>query len=131
MANEINLSMSLNLVNGKLEERFSKSQRYDQNSARSVGGVLEVGTAVQTVSLGAVSTAGYAAFRSLHTATAGTHCVHIGHYDGTTLQSFARLQRGDVAGPVRLASPITIGVQAITAASHASVHPVQFIVLSE
>lgn len=131
MANEINLSMSLNLVNGKLEERFSKSQRYDQNSARSVGGVLEVGTAVQTVSLGAVSTAGYAAFRSVHTATAGTHYVHIGHYDGTTLQSFARLQRGDVAGPVRLAQGVTIGLQAVTAASHASAHPVQFIVLSE
>lgn len=131
MANEISVSVTLDLTNGNLEERFNKSTRYDQTKALSVGGVLEVGTAVQTVSLGAVTTAGYAAFRSVHTATAGTHYVHIGHYDGTTLQSFARLQRGDVAGPVRLAKGVTIGVQAVTAASHTSAHPVQFVVLSE
>lgn len=131
MANEINLSVSLALSNGNLEERFSKSSRFDQAKALSVGGVVEVGTAVTTISLGAVTTAGYAAFRSVHTATAGTHYVHIGHYDGTTLQSFARLQRGDVAGPVRLAKPVTIGMQAVTAASHSSVHPVQYVVLSE
>lgn len=131
MANEVNLSVSLNLTNGTLEERFTKAARYDQAKAISTGGVVEVGTAVTTVSVGAITTAGYAAFRSIHTATAGTHYVSIGHYDGTALQSFARLQRGDIAGPLRLAKAVTIGMQAVTAASHASLHPVQFLILSE
>lgn len=131
MANEINLSVSLNLSNGNLEERFSEGSRYDQAKALTVGGVVEVGTAVQTLSLGAVTTAGFACFRHLSTATAGTQYVRIGHYDGTTLQGFARLKRNDIAGPVRLDNAITIGLAGVTASSHTAAQPIQYVILSE
>jgi hypothetical protein len=131
MANEIKVSVSLNLSNGNLEERFSESKQIDQAKGLTVGGVVEVGTAVTTLSLGALTTAGYAAFRHIATATAGTQYVRIGHYDGTTLQGFARLQRNDVAGPLRLDKSITIGLAGVTAASHTAAQPVQYVILSE
>lgn len=131
MANELKVGVSLNLSNGNLEERFSESAQYDQAKALTAGGVLEIGTAVTTLSLGAISTAGYAVFRHVATATAGTQYVRIGHYDGTTLQGFARLQRNDIAGPVRLDKAVTIGLAGVTASSHAAAQPVQYLILSE
>ena len=79
MADEIRVSFAMSVQNGNLAETFSGSGSFDQSSAVSVGGVVEVGTATETISLGNVSTAGFAAFRSLSTATAGTAYVAIGH----------------------------------------------------
>lgn len=131
MANEIRISTSLDLDNGNLEEQFSDSKRIDQAKALTVGGVVEVSTNVTTLSLGAITTAGYAMFRHVATATAGTQYVRIGHFDGTALQGFARLQRNDVAGPVRIDKAVTIGLQGVTAVSHAAAQPVQYLILSE
>lgn len=131
MANEINISSSLQLRNGNLQELFSASGTFDQTNAVSVGGVVEIGTSEQTVSLGDVQTAGFACFRSLSTATAGTAYVAIGHYDGTNLHEFAQLQRNDVIGPVRLAPSIAIGMVAYTATDYTSDIGVQYLVIGE
>lgn len=131
MADEISISFSMTLQNGNLSELFSGGGSYDQASAVSAGGVVQVGTATQTISLGDVATAGFAAFRSLSTATAGTAYVAIGHYDGTTLQEFAQLQNNDVIGPVRLAPSITLGMAAYTATGQTADIGVQYLVLGE
>jgi hypothetical protein len=131
MADEISVSVSMSLQNGNLYESYSSSGTYDQTSAVSSGGVVKIGTSTETVSLGDVETAGYAAFRSLSTATAGTAYVAIGHYDGTNLHEFAQLQRGDVIGPVRLAPSITLGMIAYTATDYTSDIGVQYLVLGE
>jgi len=64
MADEIRISFSMSLQNGNLSETFSGGGSYDQTSAVIAGGVVQVGTATQTISLGDVQTAGFAAFRS-------------------------------------------------------------------
>lgn len=131
MANEISLSSSLSVRNGNLQETFNASKRVDQATARSVGGVVTISTAVSTISLGAVLTAGYASFRSLEAQTAGTHYVAIGNYDGTTLHEFARLRANDIGGPIRLVKDITLGARAYTSSSYTSAQSVQFLVLED
>jgi len=131
MANEIRSSFSLSLQNGNLSESFSNSGRYDQASAVSAGGVIQIGTSTETISLGDVQTAGFAAFRSLSTATAGTAYVAIGSYDGTNLHEFAQLQRNDAIGPIRVAPGITIGAVAYTATDYTNDIGVQYLVLGE
>lgn len=131
MANEISLSSSMSVRNGNLEDNFTVSKRADQANARSVGGVVTISTAVTTLSLGAVQTAGYASFRSLEAQTAGTHYVAIGAYVGTNLHEFARLGRNDVGGPIRLAKNITLGARAYTSSSFTAAQSVQFLVLEE
>lgn len=131
MANEINISVSLSVRNGNLEESFSSSKRLDQAKARSVGGVFTADDAVVTVSLGQVATAGYAAFRSLEAQTAGTHYVSIGQYDGTNLHEFLQLKPRDIGGPVRLAKGITVGAKAYTSSSYTSAQAIQYLVLEE
>lgn len=131
MADEIRVSFSMSVQNGNLAETFSGGGSYDQTTASSVGGVVEIGTTAETVSLGGVSTAGFAAFRSLSTATAGTAYVAIGHYDGTNLHEFAQLQNNDVIGPVRLAPSINLGMVAYTATDQTNDISVQYLVLGE
>jgi len=131
MADEIRVSFSMSVQNGNLAETFSGGGSFDQTSAVSIGGVVEVGTSTETISLGNVSTAGFATFRSLSTATAGTAYVAIGHYDGTNLQEFAQLQNNDVIGPVRLAPGITLGMATYTATDQTSDIGVQYLVLGE
>jgi len=87
MADEIRISFSMSLQNGNLAETFSGGGSYDQTSAVLAGGVLQVGTATETISLGDVQTAGFAAFRSLSTATAGTAYVAIGIMTAPTCTS--------------------------------------------
>lgn len=131
MANEIRISFSMAVQNGNLAESFSSSGRFDQSSAVSAGGVVEIGTTTETISIGDVQTSGYATFRSLSTATAGTAYVAIGHYDGTNLHEFAQLQRNDAIGPVRLAPSLTIGMVAYTATDYTNDIGVQYLVLGE
>lgn len=131
MANEINASVSLSVRNGNLQDSFSSSKRLDQANARSVGGVFTAASAVVTVSLGQLTTAGYAAFRSLEAQTAGTHYVAVGHYDGTNLHELFRLKPSDIAGPMRLAKGITVGAKAYTSSSYTSAQSVQYLVLEE
>jgi len=130
MANEITVALSVAVANGDYEDRFSASNvRTDQATQAGVGGVVTVGTSVQTLSLGAVSSAGYAAFRNLNTQTSGTHYIAIGSYDGTNLQEFARLDR-NMSAVVPLRPTITIGLQAATSTQYTSAARLQYLVLS-
>lgn len=126
MANEISVSMSLSVKNGLHDDSFSVgSTRFDQTSQGVSSGIVQVGTAVQTISLGEVVTAGFAAFRNLSTATSGTAYIAVGMYDGTNLHEFAALRRGQPA-MVPLPAGITVGAKAYGTATR-----MRYIVLAE
>lgn len=131
MADEIQVFFGLQLLNGNLQESFNGNGTYDQANAVSAGGVVVVGTTAETVSLDNVAIPGFAAFRSLSTATSGTAYVAIGHFDGTNLHEFAQLKANDVTGPVRLAPSITLGMVAYTATDYTNDIGVQYLVLGE
>jgi hypothetical protein len=125
MANEISVNLSLSVRNGLYEDSMSAAGRFDQTTLLAAGAVIDVSTNVETVSLGEVSTAGYAAFRNLSTATAGTAYVALGAYDGTSLHEFVHLRRGQ-PGLVPLAKSVTVGARA-----YGSATKMQYIVLAE
>lgn len=130
MSNEISASLTMSLANGAYNERFSAgSIKADQSTQAGSGGVVTIGTAVQTLSIAPVTDAGYAAFRNLNTQTSGTHYVNIGAYVGTNLHTFARLDR-NMAAVVPLTPAITIGLQAVTSTQYTSAARLQYLVLS-
>lgn len=126
MAREITVSCSLNVNNGNYSESFaSGSPQFDQATQLAAAGIVEVGTAVETISLGEVASAGFAVFRNLSTATAGTAYIALGHYDGTNLHEFVSLRRGQPA-LMPLRSNVTVGVKAYGQANR-----LRYIILSE
>lgn len=126
MANEVSVSVSLRVRNGNADESFSASgAQFDQATQRSAGGIISVGTAAETISLLEVTTAGYAAFRNLSTATAGTAYIAIGAYDGTNVQELVGLRRGQPA-VLPLVGGVTLGAK-----SYGSALPLRYIVFSE
>jgi hypothetical protein len=130
MANEIKASLSLSVDNGGYSDRFSTSGvQADQESQLGIAGVVTVGTAVQTLSLGAVVNAGYAAFRNLNTQTSGTHYITVGSYVGTNLHAFGRLGR-NMSAVIPLSPSITIGLEAVTSTQYTSAARLQYLVLS-
>lgn len=126
MANEITVSMALRVRNGNADESFSvNAVQSDQATQGSVGGIVSIGTAAETISLGEVTTAGYAAFRNLSTATAGTAYIALGAYDGTNLHEFVQLRRGQPA-VLPLTGGVTVGAKA-----YGSALPLRYIVFAE
>lgn len=126
MANEITVSMSLSVKNGLHDESFSVgSTRFNQTAQGAESGVVEIGTTVETIALGDIATAGFAGFRNLSTATAGTAYVALGAYDGTNLHEFVALRRGQPA-MLPLISGVTLGAKAYGTATK-----VKYIVLAE
>lgn len=126
MANEVSVSASLRVRNGNADESFSVSgAQFDQSVQGSAGGIVSVGTAAETIGLGDVTTAGYAGFRNLSTATAGTAYIAIGSYDGTNVQELVALRRGQPA-VMPLAAGVTLGVK-----SYGEALPLRYIVFSE
>ena len=73
MANEINVSVSLSVANGNYSDSFSASGRFDQSTQLSSAGVIEVGTAVETISLGEITTAGRRVYRAEEAAIGALH----------------------------------------------------------
>ena len=126
MAKEITVNCSLNVNNGFYNESFtSGSPQFDQATQLSAGGIVEIGTAAATISLGEITTAGYAVFRNLSTATAGTAYIALGAYDGTNLYEFVSLRRGQ---PALL--PLAAGVT-IAAKAYGQAERLRYIVLAE
>jgi hypothetical protein len=126
MAKEITVSCSLTVNNGNYSESFSSgSPQFDQATQLSVGGIVEIGTATETISLGEVTTAGYAVFRNLSTATAGTAYIALGAYVGTSLHEFVSLRRG-MPAVLPLAGTVTVGAKAYGQAAK-----LRYIILSE
>lgn len=131
MSDEIKASLTLSINNGNYSDRFAaNSVSADQTTQAGAAGVVTVGTAVQTLSLGHVVTAGYAAFRNMSTLTSGTHAIFIGSYEGTTNYEVVKLQRG-MAAVLPLVPTITIGVRAITSTQFTAAARLQYLVLSE
>lgn len=130
MANEISASLILQVSNGAYDDRFSSGNvRVDQADQLGSAGVVTIGTAVQTISILPVTTAGYGAFRNLNTQTSGTHYISIGSYVGTNLNEFARLERNQSA-VLPLSPTITIGLQGVTSTQYTSAARLQYLVLS-
>jgi hypothetical protein len=126
MANEITLSLSLAVRNGNYDESVADSARVDQTTQRAASGVVVVGSnAVQTIALGDGTTAGYASFRNLSTATSGTAYIALGKYDGTNLHEFVQLRRGQ---PAML--PL-IGNVSVGARSYGTPANLRYIILAE
>ncbi len=126
MAKEITISCALNVNNGLYSESFSSgSPQFDQSTQLSVGGVLEIGTATETITLGEVTTAGYAVFRNLSTATAGTAYIALGAYVGTNIHEFVALRRGMPA-----VLPLTANVT-VAAKAYGQATKMRYIILSE
>ena len=131
MANEITVTTSLGMANGNFEASMRASGvKIDQSALAAAAGIVSVTTNVTTLSLGIVSAAGYASFRNLNTATAGTAYIAIGSYVGTNLHEFAKLGRSDVS-TLRLKPTITIGYRSYTAVGYATAVSMQYLVTSE
>jgi hypothetical protein len=126
MANEVNVAFSLRVKNGNADESFSVSgAQFNQSTQGSVGGIVQIGTAVETIALGDVTSAGYAAFRNLSTATSGTAYIALGAYVGTNLHEFVSLRRGQ---PAML--PLTANVT-LAAKSYGQALPLRYVIFSE
>jgi len=114
MADEISLSISLRVVKGSLDVSKAVSDQYDLSaSAPNVAGLTQaIGHAAhEAVTMGDVSTLGWAWFRNLH----ATNFVQIGVDVGSTFYPVARLNAGE-ACVLRLAQGITLYAQADTGA---------------
>lgn len=126
MAKEITVNCSLSVNNGNYSESFSSgSPQFDQATQLAAAGIVEVGTAVETISLGEITTAGYAVFRNLSTATAGTAYIALGAYVGTNLHEFVSLRRGQ---PALL--PLAAGVT-VAARAYGQSNKLRYIILAE
>jgi hypothetical protein len=126
VAKEITVNCSLSVNNGNYSESFSSgSPQFDQTTQLAAAGIVEVGTAVETISLGEITTAGYAVFRNLSTATAGTAYIALGAYVGTNLHEFVSLRRGQ---PSIL--PLTPGVT-VAAKAYGQANKLRYIILAE
>lgn len=126
MSNEISVTAGVRVKNGLSDESFLASGvQINQTIQGSVGGILSIGTATETITLGDVVTAGYAAFRNLSTATAGTAYIAIGHYDGTNLQEVIHLRRGQPA-VAPLSKTITLAAK-----SYGTALPLRYVVFAE
>jgi uncharacterized protein (UPF0264 family) len=126
MANEVSVAVSLRVRNGNADESFSVSgAQFNQSTQGSVGGIVQIGTNVETLSLGDVTTAGYAAFRNLSTATSGTAYIALGAYDGTNLHEFVSMRRGQPA-LVPLRSNVTVAAK-----SYGQATQLRYIIFSE
>jgi len=111
MANEVSVSLSVAVANGNHNETFQASGlRFNQAAQGVHAQIVNVTTNVSTLSIGAITAAGYAGFRNLSTATSGTAYVAIGSYDGTNIQEFCKLARGGAA-VVPLAPTITLAAK--------------------
>jgi hypothetical protein len=102
MADEITLTGRLQLVNGNLKvTRDLGSRSADQTTARYVANVQDVGFAAhEALDMGEVSTAGWAVFYNHDS----TNYVEIGIDDTGTFEAVIKLEAGEAAGPLRLAS---------------------------
>lgn len=126
MANEISVTAGVRVKNGLSDESFLASGvQVTQTIQGSAGGIVSIGTATETITLGDVVTAGYAAFRNLSTATSGTAYIAIGHYDGTNLHEVIHLRRGQPA-VVPLAKTITLAAK-----SYGTALPLRYVVFAE
>ena len=112
MANEITLTVGLQLVNSSLRAQFPQvSSQYTQTTSGLSDQVLSIGTSEENVAFGDVATPGLTVLHNLDT----TNYVDYGMSDGGTMKATARLKAGD-KHVIRVGSGVTLRMLANTAA---------------
>lgn len=112
MANEITLSLGLQLVNGNLRAQFPQvSSQYTQTTSGLSDQVLSIGTSEENVSFTDVTTPGLVVLHNLDS----TNYVEYGMSDGGTMKTLGKLAAGD-KHLIRLAASTTLRMKANTAA---------------
>lgn len=110
MANEITVTMRINVANGSLRHREEPGPiQVNQSGTTAAGGSQSIPTtaAGTAVSVGSVSTLGYAYFRNVDT----TNFVEIGVQVGGTFYPLMRLNAGEAA-ITRLSQSTTVYARA-------------------
>lgn len=94
MANEISLSVNMSVAKGTLRYTFAPpTASINLTGNAAAGGVQNISTTTEALSLIDVTTRGLANFLNLSTGTK----VEIGSYDGTNFHSFGQLNAGEPA----------------------------------
>lgn len=117
MANEITVTASINVAKGNFSRRIAPGAlTFDQAAQGQAGGVLEIGTSEESITLTDLGTLGWAYFRNLDTSNYVTWGP-----DSTGMVAVGRMEAGETAGPFRLEPGITLKMQANTAACNVEV----------
>lgn len=114
MANEINLGLNLIIENGNFKDSINESIIVDQTGIGGGNpGKIDVGTAVEAISLGDIGSAGICYLKNIN----GTNFVEYGAQVGTslTLTPLGRLNPGGEPHILRLSPNTTLLAQADTA----------------
>lgn len=120
MPNEITLNLGLSVRKGFLVHSESPGPiTVDLNGSNAAGGVQNIGTSGETLSVTDLSTAGYAFFRNL----GPTNFVEIGT-GTTTFVAFARLKAGEAA-------VMRLGTNAPTARANTAAVNLQYYILAD
>ena len=120
MANEITLNLSLAVRKGFLVHREDPGPiTVDLVGNNATGGVQNIGTTGEALSVTDLSTAGYAFFRNL----GPTNYVDLGT-GTTTFVAFARLKAGEV-------SIVRLGTNAPTARANTAAVNLQYYILAD
>ncbi len=100
MANEITLNLKMQVSKGFIEYiQNPGALSVTMSGTNATGGIQNIGTTAETITMGDVSSQGYAYFRNIGT----TNYVDIGTGTGGSFVAFARLKAGE-ACIVRLAT---------------------------
>jgi hypothetical protein len=106
MANEINYFGFLSVAKGNLSERVDAvNLQADLAGSRRIRNTQIIGTTYEAIALGDLASVGFAMFRNLDT----TNYVEIGGEQGANFVPVLRLNPGETAGPLRLASTSVFG----------------------
>ena len=112
MANEITLTVGLQLVNSSLRAQFPQvPSQYTQTTAGISDNVWTIGTSAEDVAFGDVATPGLTVLHNLDS----TNYVDYGMSDGGTMKAVGRLKAGD-KHIIRIGASVTLRMQANTGA---------------
>lgn len=113
MANEITGSYQFRVSNGNFQFNTVESFTYDQATAGGANpGTVNVGTSEEAISLGDITTNGWALIKNLDS----TNYVTWGPESGGAMVALGRLEAGEVALLRLTPSALTLRMQANTAA---------------
>jgi hypothetical protein len=120
MANEIQINLKLNVAKNRLVHREEPGQiLVDMTGGTAAGGAQNVTTTAAAITMGSVTTAGYAYFRNTDT----TNAIEIG--TGTSpFVPFAKLKAGEAA-------VFRLGTNSPTAKAAASTVNLQYYILQD
>lgn len=112
MANEITVSVGVQVTNGSLTDQFQMvALKRDQAASGKSDQVLSIGTSEEDVSFGDVATPGIVVLHNLD----ATNYVEYGMSDTGTMKKLGKLIAGDKA-MFRMAASTTLRMKANTAA---------------